>query len=325
MAMGGKLNTPVVAVVIPCFRVTGQILDVITKIGPEVSQIFVVDDGCPDGSGTLVQTKSIDPRVKVIFHGRNLGVGGAVVSGYRAAIEGKADIVVKLDGDGQMDPKKIDELIAPIIANEADYTKGDRLDSLDGLSQMPIIRLLGNAGLTLLNKISSGYWNIKDPTNGFTAIHTNVLIRMPLDKLDKRYFFESDSLFRLSVIRAVVMDVPIPARYANERSNLSIIKSLIRFPWKLFMNFSKRIFYNYYLRDVSAASIELPLGAVLWWFGFLFGLNAFITSVQSGAPATTGTVMLSVLPLILGFQLLLAFLSYDIENVPSKPMHRQAK
>jgi glycosyltransferase involved in cell wall biosynthesis len=175
MALGGKLNSPVVAVVIPCFRVTGQILDVITAIGPEVSQIFVVDDGCPDGSGALVQTKSIDPRVRVIFHEKNQGVGGAVVTGYKAALAAAANIIVKLDGDGQMDPAEINTLIEPIVTGEADYTKGDRLDSLTGISQMPSLRLIGNAGLTLLNKASSGYWNIKDPTNGFTAIHADIL------------------------------------------------------------------------------------------------------------------------------------------------------
>jgi len=323
MALGGKLNSPVVAVVIPCFRVTGQILDVITAIGPEVSQIFVVDDGCPDGSGALVQTKSIDPRVRVIFHEKNQGVGGAVVTGYKAALAAAANIIVKLDGDGQMDPAEINTLIEPIVTGEADYTKGDRLDSLTGISQMPSLRLIGNAGLTLLNKASSGYWNIKDPTNGFTAIHADILKNIQLDKLSKRFFFESDMLFRLNISRAVVVDVSIAARYADEQSNLRIIQVLIQFPWKLFINFHKRLFYNYYLRDISAASVELPVGAALWWFGFFFGINAYFSSVATGQPATTGTVMLSVLPLILGFQLLLAFLSYDIENVPTKIRHRR--
>ena len=317
------MNSPVIAVVIPSFRVAGQILDVVKGIGPEVAHIFVVDDACPEESGKLVQEKSVDPRVKVIFHHENQGVGGAVVTGYKAALETKSEIVVKLDGDGQMDPTKITTLIDPIVRGEADYTKGDRLDSLTGLSQMPSIRLIGNAGLTLLNKISSGYWNIKDPTNGFTAIHVDVLKTMQLDMLSKRFFFESDMLFRLNIFRAVVVDVPIAARYSDEQSNLRILKVLLQFPWKLFVNFHKRLFYNYYLRDISAASIELPIGIVLWWFGFIFGINAYFDSTTTGQPATVGTVMLSVLPLILGFQLLLAFISFDVDNVPAKPKHRR--
>jgi glycosyltransferase involved in cell wall biosynthesis len=294
----------------------------LSEIGKEVSYIFVVDDACPDGSGKLVQEKVSDSRVKVIFHEENLGVGGAMITGYKAALETDATIIVKIDGDGQMDPALIGELIAPIVNGRADYTKGDRLDSLTGLSQMPSIRLFGNAGLSLLTKISTGYWNITDPTNGFTAIHRDVLKVIPIGMLSKRFFFESDMLFRLSLYRAVVWDVPMRARYGTEKSNLSIIKTLWEFPWKHFKNFHKRLFYNYYLRDVSAASIELPLGIVLWWFGLIFGITSYIHSMQTGVAATTGTVMISVVPLILGFQLLLAFVSHDVSSVPTRPRHK---
>lgn len=316
------MSKPVIAVVVPSYKVTSHILETLSEIGPEVSYIFVVDDACPDGSGKLVLEKVTDSRIKVLFHEKNQGVGGAVISGYRAALETNAEIIVKLDGDGQMDPALIKDLIAPIVMGRADYTKGDRLDSLTGLSQMPSIRLFGNAGLSLLTKISTGYWNITDPTNGFTAIHRDVLKAIPLDMLSKRYFFESDMLFRLSIYRAVVWDVPMQARYGTEKSNLSILKAFWEFPWKHFKNFHKRLFYNYYLRDISAASIELPLGFVLWWFGLLFGLDAYLKMQDTGVPATTGTVMIAVVPLILGFQLLLAFLSHDVSSVPTRPKHR---
>jgi hypothetical protein len=187
---------------------------------------------------------------------------------------------------------------------------------------MPSIRLFGNAGLSLLTKISTGYWNITDPTNGYTAIHRDVLKMLPLEMLSKRFFFESDMLFRLSLYRAVVWDVPMQARYGTEKSNLSIIKTLWEFPWKHFKNFHKRLFYNYYLRDVSAASIELPLGIVLWWFGLIFGIASYNQSMETGVAATTGTVMISVVPLILGFQLLLAFVSHDVSAVPNRPKHK---
>ena len=316
------MSKPVIAVVVPSYRVTSHVVQTLSEIGKEVSYIFVVDDACPEGSGKLVQEKVSDPRVKVIFHEENLGVGGAMITGYKAALETDANIIVKLDGDGQMDPALIGELIAPIVNGRADYTKGDRLDSLTGLWQMPSIRLIGNAGLSLLTKISTGYWNITDPTNGYTAIHRDVLKVLPLGMLSKRFFFESDMLFRLSLYRAVVWDVPMQARYGTEKSNLSIIKTLWEFPWKHFKNFHKRLFYNYYLRDVSAASIELPLGFVLWWFGLIFGIASYNQSMDTGVAATTGTVMISVVPLILGFQLLLAFVSHDVSAVPTRPRHK---
>jgi glycosyltransferase involved in cell wall biosynthesis len=316
------MSKPVIAVVVPSYKVTSHIVQTLSEIGKEVSYIFVVDDACPEGSGKLVQEKVSDSRVKVIFHEENLGVGGAMITGYRAALETDANIIVKLDGDGQMDPALIGELISPIVNGRADYTKGDRLDSLTGLWQMPSIRLIGNAGLSLLTKISTGYWNITDPTNGYTAIHRDVLKVLPLGMLSKRFFFESDMLFRLSLYRAVVWDVPMQARYGTEKSNLSIIKTLWEFPWKHFKNFHKRLFYNYYLRDVSAASIELPLGFVLWWFGLIFGIASYNQSMDTGVAATTGTVMISVVPLILGFQLLLAFVSHDVSAVPTRPRHK---
>jgi glycosyltransferase involved in cell wall biosynthesis len=317
------MKTNNIAVVIPAYRVTAHILEVIAEIGKEVSQIFVVDDACPEGSGALVSEKCTDKRVVVLTHSENQGVGGAVVTGYRAALEAGADIVVKIDGDGQMDPAKISELIEPIVDGNADYTKGNRFDSLVGLREMPGVRVLGNGVLSLMSKLSSGYWNITDPTNGFTAIHRDVLKALPLDMISKRFFFESDMLYRLSVMRAVVWDVPMEARYGNEKSNLSIAKAIFEFPGKHFVRFHKRLFYNYYLRDMSAASLELPLGAALGWFGLIFGINRFAESIATGVPATAGTVMLSAVPVILGFQLVLAFLSYDIASVPKRIKHKK--
>ena len=312
-----------VAVVIPAYNVSTQILEVLAEIPAFVNQVFVVDDMCSQKSGELVTSKSKDRRVRVLFHETNQGVGGATITGYLAALEAGADIVVKVDGDGQMDPALIKDLIEPIVQGKADYTKGNRFDSLVGLREMPGIRVLGNGALSLMSKISSGYWNITDPTNGFTAIHRDVLKAMPLDMVSKRFFFESDILYRLSIMRAVVWDVPMEARYGNEKSNLSVVKALFEFPGKHFLRFHKRLFYNYYLRDMSAASLELPLGVFLGWFGFIFGLTKFAESSQTQVAATAGTVMLSAVPVILGFQLVLAFLSYDIASVPKRVKHKK--
>jgi glycosyltransferase involved in cell wall biosynthesis len=311
-----------IAVVIPAYKVADHILDVVREIGKEVDFIFVVDDACPQNSGELVKKSVKDKRVQVITHSANQGVGGAVVSGYRAALDVGADIVVKLDGDGQMDASKIGELTAPIIAGKADYTKGNRFDSITGLRQMPGIRIFGNGALSLMTKVSTGYWNVTDPTNGFTAIHADLLRGITLEMLSKRFFFESDLLFRLSLARAVVWDIPMESRYGTEKSNLRISKAIFEFTWKHGINFHKRLFYNYYLREMSAASIELPIGIVMSWFGLIFGLVKFNESLETGMPATAGTVMLSAVPLILGIQFVLAFLSNDIASVPKRVRHK---
>ncbi|WP_243689342.1 glycosyltransferase family 2 protein [Geotalea toluenoxydans] len=284
-----------VAVVIPCYGVRNHILGVISAIGPEVQAIYVVDDACFEQTGRYVSEKCDDSRVRVLFNGENRGVGGATIAGYRQAVSDGADIVVKLDGDGQMDPKHIPILISPIINGIADYTKGNRFYYLEGVQQMPLVRLLGNAALSFIAKFSSGYWDIFDPTNGFTAVHSKVVEHLPLEKVDNRYFFESDMLFRLNIIRAVVMDVPLPARYADEKSNLNVFRSIPEFACKHVRNTLKRIFYNYYLRDFSAMSLGLLLGLLALSIGMIVGSTAWVTSVRTGVVATSGTVMLAAL------------------------------
>lgn len=313
-----------VSVVIPSYKVIDHIEGVIAQIPTYVETIYVVDDCCPNNSGEYVQKNVFDPRVRVLFNEVNKGVGGAVVTGYKAAIHDGMDIVVKIDGDGQMDPNLIEDFITPIIDGDADYTKGNRFYNLEQIHQMPKIRLFGNAILSLLTKMSSGYWDLFDPTNGYTAVHSDALKRMQLDKLSERYFFESDMLFRLNIIRAKVIDVPMDAVYGDEVSNLKVSKVIGEFAKKNIKNICKRVFYNYYLRDMSAASVELLLSIPLIMFGLVFGIYHWISSIQSAAPASTGTVMLAVLPIVLGVQLLLSFLSYDIQTVPRRAIHRRS-
>jgi dolichol-phosphate mannosyltransferase len=310
-----------VAVVIPAFRVSRHILGVLQAIGPEVQRIYVVDDGCPEGSGDLVRAQCGDARVTVLRHDANEGVGAAVITGYRAALADGAEIIVKVDGDGQMDPALVDDFVAPIRAGHADYTKGNRFFDLEGLEQMPRTRLVGNAVLSFMNKVSSGYWDIFDPTNGYTAIHASVLRRLPLHKIGRRYLFETDMLFRLNILRAVVWDVPMHARYGDEVSNLKISRVAFAMLWNHLRNFAKRIFYNYYLRDVSVASIELPLGVLGVVAGTAIGSYHWVHSARLGVTTPAGTVMLATLPLVVGLQLLLAFVHYDIGAVPRRTLH----
>ena len=309
-----------VAVTIPSYKVRAHVLDVIASIPPRVQRIYVVDDKCPQHSGELVKEQCRDPRVRVIFHEENQGVGGAVSSGYRAAIQEGMDIVVKVDGDGQMDPALIPHFTRPIERGRADYTKGNRFYRPESLKGMPPIRLFGNAALSFINKLSTGYWSIMDPTNGYTAIHTSVLREMPLHKLEKRYFFETDMLYHLNTMRAVVHDVPMDAVYADEESSLKVSKVLPEFMVKHVNRFFKRYVYLYLLRDFNIGSLYSLLGVVLCGLGVVFGGWAWLRSLTTGQPATSGTVMLAALPLIIGIQFLIAFLHHDVERVPSQPL-----
>jgi len=320
-----QIKAPSVAVVIPCYKVTRHILGVLAAIGPEVHRIYVIDDRCPDQSGAFVRANNADPRVVVLEHAENQGVGGAVMTGYQAAIADGADIMVKVDGDGQMDPALIGDFIAPILAGEADYTKGNRFFNLEQIGSMPPMRLFGNAMLSLLTKLSSGYWDLFDPTNGYTAIHRDAARHLPFAKISKRYFFETDILFRLNTLGAVVYDVPMDAVYGDEVSNLKISKIVTEFMAKHVRNFCKRVFYNYYLRNMSLASIELPLGLLMVTLGSVYGGVRWMESAHAGLPTAAGTVMLSAMPILMGTQLLLAFLAYDIASVPRRPLQHRGR
>jgi len=312
-----------IAVVIPAYKVTAHIANVLHSMPAFVWKIFVVDDACPDGSGAAAASACDDPRLVVVTHEVNQGVGGAVMTGYRAAMAAGARILVKVDGDGQMDPGLVADFVAAIAHGDADYTKGNRFFEPEGVRSMPKMRLFGNAILSFLTKLSSGYWNVFDPTNGYTAIHADVAARLPFDKISHRYFFETDMLFRLNTLRAVVVDIPMEAKYGSEVSNLKISRILREFAFKHVRNFIKRIFYNYYLRDLSLASIELPLGLLLMIGGAAYGSVWWIQSARLGVSTAAGTVMLSALPILMGAQLVLAFLAHDIASVPRRPWRRR--
>jgi len=316
---------PKIAVVIPCYKVREKILSVIKKIPDMVSEIIVVDDHCPDLSGAHVRDSIYGKRVKLIFHKENMGVGGAVISGYDFAIENECEIVIKVDGDGQMNPTLIPLLLEPILSGKADYVKGNRFYSIESIKTMPKIRVFGNMLLSFINKFSSGYWSIMDPTNGFTAIHIDALKLIPLNKLHKRFFFESDLLFRLYTVNAKVVDVFMEAIYEDEKSNLRIRKILFPYIMGHVTNFFKRIVYTYFLRDFNFASLCLTLSIPLLLSGFLFGFYQWFLGISNQIPSTAGAVMITALLLITGFQLLLSFFNYDITNFPSEPIQKPKK
>jgi dolichol-phosphate mannosyltransferase len=301
-----------IAVVIPCYRVRDHILQVLSKVSRCVRVIYVVDDKCPENTGQFVLERNADPRVSVIFNEVNQGVGGAVVKGIAAALRDRMEIVVKIDGDGQMDPAYILHFVMPIIEGKADFTKGNRFFYLEDIKAMPPIRLLGNAVLSFLAKASTGYWNIFDPTNGYIAVDARLLEVLPLDKIDKRYFFETDLLFRVGLMRAKVLDIPMQARYAGETSHLKIHQEMFRFIGLHLLNFVKRICYSYFLRDFNVASLELFAGLMLIGFGAIYGFAHW----RGDEPAVPGVVMISALPLLAGIMLVLSFVNFDVQQVP---------
>lgn len=310
-----------IAVVIPCYKSGELVLDVIRRIGPEVGWIFVVDDSCPIQTGQMVLTRCSDPRVTVLFHSKNQGVGGAVITGYDAAMKTSALVAVKIDGDGQMAPELIPQLCQSILSGQADYVKGNRFHPAGRVGDMPLLRLMGNVGLSFMTKASSGYWQLFDPTNGYTAIHTRVLAELETSKIARRYFFESDMLFRLNLLRAVVDEMPMHAVYDGEPSSLSPLRVVLPFLKGNTRNFFKRIFYRYFISDFSLASLELVAAIPLLIFGIAYGAEHLLLNRMSGATASAGTVMASALPIIVGFQLLLSWLGYDVSTQPMRALH----
>ena len=321
MSVVAPTSNPKIAVVIPCYRVAERVLDVIRRIGPEVGWIIAVDDACPECTGNVIEKGCRDPRIRVLRHKYNQGVGGAVMTGYREARKLPAVAVVKLDGDGQMDPALIPALCEPLLRGLADYAKGNRFYRVRDTAGMPAARLLGNAALSFLTKLSSGYWQLFDPTNGYTAIHRALLWELDYSRIARSYFFESDLLYHLNQLRAAVVEVPMASNYANEPSSLRPIRMIGPFLKGNIRNGVKRIFYSYFLRGFSVASVELLLGAGLFLFGLLFGAWHWWQSRSNNLAATAGTVMLAALPLILGTQFLLSWLGFDIAAEPRQPMH----
>ena len=304
-----------VAVVVPAFRVERQIASVIQRMPAYVDRVIVVDDASPDATAAVVLATN-DPRVQLLRHPVNQGVGGAMATGFRTALEGGADLIVKCDGDGQVDADGIALLLWPLIEGRADYSKGCRFHHFSELNAMPRVRLGGNIALTFLTKFASGYWHILDPQNGFVGISAETLGRLPLRRLARGYFFENDMLIRLNALKARVADVPLPTRYGDEVSSLRPMRILFEFPVRLLIGFVRRVFWRYIFYDVSPVAVFLLSGSALFLFGSLYGGYHWIVNLIRHRATPTGTAILSAMTVILGFQLLLEALVLDIQNSP---------
>ncbi|HYT32640.1 MAG TPA: glycosyltransferase family 2 protein [Thermoanaerobaculia bacterium] len=311
-----------VAVVIPCFGVEKQIGPLLARVPAYVDRIFVVDDGSPDGTAAAVSAVD-DPRITLLRHSHNQGVGAAMATGYRAALDEGADLIVKCDGDGQMDPSDIQFLVRPLVEGGAEYAKGCRFHHVGELDSMPRVRFAGNIALTFLTKLASGYWHVLDPQNGFVAVGGGTLRRIRIDRLAKGYFFENDMLIRLNAIEARVADVPLPSRYAGEPSSLKPGRIALQFPEKLLAGFFRRVFWRYVFYDVSPVALFLLFGFLLFAFGAIFGAYHWIWGMVHNRPTQTGTVIVAAVPFILGFQLLLQAFVLDIQNTPRPESRRR--
>lgn len=310
-----------IATVIPCYRVERDIIAVIAGLPDYIKHIIVIDDVSPDHTAELVaDLAQRDSRIVLIRHETNQGVGGATVSGFRKALELGAQIVVKVDGDGQMDTNHLPELLIPLILGHADYTKGNRFRDFQALQEMPAIRRFGNMVLGFLTKAATGYWNLFDPTNGYVAIRSSVLAQLPLHSIDKTYFFETSMLVNLYLLGAVIKDVPMPARYRGEISSLSIHRSVLEFPFKLLKHFVRRIILMNLIYDFSMASVYIMVGLPLLLFGLIFGITKWIKYASLNIPAPTGTVMLPTLSVLLAIQFLLAAIETDLRSTPRVPL-----
>jgi glycosyltransferase involved in cell wall biosynthesis len=307
-----------IAVVIPAYQVARHIAQVLAGIPAWVDQIIVVDDASQDGTADLAAGVR-DPRLEVVRHESNRGVGAAMMTGIDQASRSGCTVVVKMDGDGQMDPALIGDLVEPILDGEADFVKGNRFADPWTLRRMPRIRRVGNLALSFLTKISSGCWQVFDPTNGFFALDVSVFARLNRNLIHDRYFFESSLLLALRLQDAVILNIPMPANYGDETSSMSIGRVLVEFPFLLARQFARRIWLQYFVLGFSVASLFLVCGTLSCAFGAVWGALAWAASIRQGLPATTGTVMIAVLPLILGFELLIQAVVFDVTRVPTRP------
>jgi dolichol-phosphate mannosyltransferase len=300
-----------VAIIIPCYRVERHIADVISSIPMRYRTIICVDDASPDATAAAIQRLG-DARVVLLQHARNRGVGGAMKTGYAEGLRRGAEVCVKMDGDGQMSADDLDGLVEPLLCGEAQYAKGNRFVDLRELRSMPARRLFGNAVLSFVSKFASGYWNMLDVTNGFTAVHAELLRRIDFHRISERYFFESSMLIELNILGAAISDVEMPARYGREDSSMRLWRVMTTFPPLLIRGLLYRFYWRYVIEDFGVVSVCVLLGIPFVVFGVVFGAVHWVESIRTQHPATAGTVFVAALPIILGVQLLLAALLLDV-------------
>jgi glycosyltransferase involved in cell wall biosynthesis len=300
-------------VVIPAHNEEGFVGRVIETLPSFVDRAYVVDDASTDGTWGEIQRhaelvngppspdavanggRQFDPYIVTIRHDENRGVGGAIKTGYRRAREDGIDVIAVMAGDGQMDPDYLDRIVDPVIQGRADYAKGSRLLRKEYREEMSRWRFFGNSVLTFLTKVSTGYWRLTDPQNGYTALSMSVFDSIDLDALYDDYGFANDLLAKLNVIEARIVDVPIPARYGDEQSDIRYSRFVPRLSGLLLRNFLWRMKARYLVADFHPLVFLYALGVA----GAMVGLGALGWALW--APDRTGVHgLLSVVVLLLG-------------------------
>ncbi|HEX8169082.1 MAG TPA: glycosyltransferase family 2 protein [Thermoanaerobaculia bacterium] len=311
-----------VAAVVPAYNVSAELGGVLRSMPTLFRTIVVVNDASRDDTGAVAERYAqLDPRIVVVHHEKNGGVGAAMVTGLRRALEAGADVIVKVDGDGQMPLWLVPQLVQPLIDGAADYTKGNRFRDFAALRAMPVTRRLGNVVLSFLSKAATGYWQCFDPTNGFLAIRGDVLSQLPLHKVDPTYFFETSMLSHLYVLGAVVKEIPMPARYAGETSSLSITRVIRQFPGRLVASLLRRLVLKNFVYDFNLESFHIAAGVPLLLAGVLYGGYNWWWYTSHGLAAPTGTVVLPSLLITLGVQLLISAVNLDLQAIPREPIN----
>lgn len=307
----------VIAAVVPAYKEEAMIGRVIETMPDFVDHIVIVDDCSPDATSDVVRSIG-SPRVTLIRHEVNQGVGGAIITGHRAAMELGADVNVVMAGDAQMDPQHLPALLDRVTDDGYGFAKANRFYAPESFEGMPRHRVFGNIVLSFMTKLASGYWHLFDPQNGYTAVRAEVLRNIPLDHVAKRYSFENDLLIHLNIQQVSAVDVAVPAVYGEEVSSIKLGKVVPELLDLLFRGFWRRIWYRYVLWSFSPIALLLFMGLASFVFGL--GVAIWLAIVIVGSViATAGTVMLAALPLMIGTQMLISALQLDIQASPSTP------
>lgn len=308
-----------IAAVVPAYKEGAMITTVIETMPEFVDHIVIVDDCSPDDTSAVVE-RSADERVTLIRHEVNQGVGGAIITGHKAALELGADVNVIMAGDAQMDPQYLPPLLDRVTTDGYGFAKANRFFAPESFEGMPKYRVFGNIVLSFLTKLASGYWHLFDPQNGYTAVRADVLRRVPLNQVAKRYSFENDLLIHLNILQVPAVDVPIPAVYGNEVSSIKLSRVIPELIGLLTKGFWRRIWYRYVLWSFSPIALLLVLGLVFFVFGLAVAIWVCF-QIAASVVATAATVMLAALPLMIGTQMLLSALQLDIQASPSTPTY----
>ena len=301
--------------VLPAYNESRHLASVVRGVPKWIEGILIVDDASTDETLSVAHALD-DARVTVLHHEKNQGVGGAMVTGFRAALDLDYDVVVKIDADDQMDTREVCTLVAPIEQGLAEYVKGNRFRQTGRPQSMPRHRWFGSVALSFMTKVASGYWHVFDSQCGFVAITSSTLRHLKLDGLARDYFFENDMLIRLNVVDARVVDVSTAALYSDESSHVRVGRVLMTFPLRLIRGFAWRFLKRHVVKDFGLIALLTLAGGLLVVFGLVFGIVQWILTASAGEVATTGTVMMAVLPLILGVQMLLQALSIEVQSSP---------